>query len=471
MQNSSLHLQHNTRREELRRQNSRRTFCLRLLKLLVILLQPLLFYYVWVHYYASKMADVYLWRGNLAVTVLYGIILLLLTRIYRGFEVGNLEKLELFVSHCLSQFIANCVFYLLSFFLCERLVSPLPLLILQGAEMLLLFGWTSFADFYYWKHAGKEQLIILYRSPADLDRTEHLSGFLRRFVVAQKLSLCQYETSLSQEIAKADCVLVVGVDADVRNGILKDCTECGIPAYVLPKTGDILMRGADMYLVSGEILLHVAEASPTQEYLIAKRAFDILISLVALIVLSPLMLLTAVAIKLYDGGPVFYRQIRLTKNRQKFKILKFRSMRVDAEKDGLARLSCEGDDRITPVGRLIRACRMDELPQLWNILRGDMTLVGPRPERPEIAAQYETELPAFSLRLQVKAGLTGYAQIYGRYNSEPYEKLQMDLMYINNMSAAEDLRLLFGTLRILLSKESTSGVKAEQATAAHTGTH
>ena len=139
---------------------------------------------------------------------------------------------------------------------------------------------------------------------------------------------------------------------------------------------------------------------------------------------------------------------------------------MDAEKDGVARLSSgDKDDRITPVGKVIRACRLDELPQLINILKGDMSIVGPRPERPEIAAQYEEVIPAFSLRLQVKAGLTGYAQVYGKYNTEPHDKLQMDLMYINKMSVVEDLRLMFATVRILFMKESTVGVEEGQATA------
>jgi lipopolysaccharide/colanic/teichoic acid biosynthesis glycosyltransferase len=141
-------------------------------------------------------------------------------------------------------------------------------------------------------------------------------------------------------------------------------------------------------------------------------------------------------------------------------------MRVDAEKDGVARLASANDNRITPVGKLIRKIRFDELPQLFNILRGDMTIVGPRPERPEIAEQYEKEIPSFGLRLQVKAGLTGYAQVYGRYNTEPYEKLKMDLIYINNMSLGEDIRLMFATIKILFLPESTEGIAEGQTTAA-----
>jgi lipopolysaccharide/colanic/teichoic acid biosynthesis glycosyltransferase len=213
-------------------------------------------------------------------------------------------------------------------------------------------------------------------------------------------------------------------------------------------------------------IMQIKRYQPNVEYVAAKRFMDILVSGIALIVLSPVMLVTAIAIKATDKGPVFYKQCRLTKDGRTFDVLKFRSMRVDAEKDGVARLSTgSSDSRITPVGSVIRKVRIDELPQFINILKGDMSLVGPRPERPEIAAQYEKELPEFALRLQAKAGLTGYAQVYGKYNTTPYDKLQMDLMYISKPSILEDLRIIFATVKILFLPESTDGI-AEGATTA-----
>ena len=202
------------------------------------------------------------------------------------------------------------------------------------------------------------------------------------------------------------------------------------------------------------------------EYVCIKRLFDIVVSGIALLVLSPIMIVVAIAIKAYDGGPVFYKQCRLTKDGKTFMVHKFRSMKVDAEKDGVARLSTGNkDDRVTPVGRFIRKVRIDELPQLLDILRGDMSIVGPRPERPEIAAQYEKELPEFALRLQAKAGLTGYAQVYGKYNTTPYDKLQMDLMYSAHPSIVEDLSIIFATIKILFIPESTDGVEEGKTTA------
>ena len=135
---------------------------------------------------------------------------------------------------------------------------------------------------------------------------------------------------------------------------------------------------------------------------------------------------------------------------------------VEQEADGKARLASEDDPRILPIGRLLRATRLDELPQIYNILKGDMSIVGPRPERPELAAELEKEIPEFSFRLQVKAGLTGYAQVYGKYNTTPYDKLKLDLTYIRNYSVLEDLKLIIMTPKIMLMKESTEGVKEEQ---------
>lgn len=213
-------------------------------------------------------------------------------------------------------------------------------------------------------------------------------------------------------------------------------------------------------------ILRLERYHPSPFYLLIKRLFDVAASGAAIIILSPIMIVVSIAIKLTDGGPIFYKQTRLTKNAKEFDVLKFRSMRVDAEKDGVARLSTgENDDRITPIGRFIRKVRIDELPQLLNILKGDMSIVGPRPERPQIAAEYEQEMPEFHLRLQAKAGLTGYAQVYGKYNTTPYDKLQMDLTYIASPSIFEDLRIMFATIKILFIPESTEGVSEGTTTA------
>ena len=158
----------------------------------------------------------------------------------------------------------------------------------------------------------------------------------------------------------------------------------------------------------------------------------------------------AAAIKIDDRGKIFYKQKRLTMNAKEFYVYKFRSMIPDAEKDGIPRLASNSDSRITRVGKFLRKCRLDEIPQLINILRGDMSVVGPRPERPELTEKYEKEMPEFRFRLKVKAGLTGYAQVTGVYDTTPYDKLKMDLMYIERYSMVMDLRLILMTLKTII---------------------
>ena len=267
-------------------------------------------------------------------------------------------------------------------------------------------------------------------------------------------------------LSGAEAVFLSGVHSHDRNVIIKYCVMNDITAFVIPRIGDVLMSGARRMHMFHLPMLKLQRYDPGPEYLFVKRFMDIALSLIAILLLSPVMIVTAICIKATDHGPVFYKQSRMTKDGRDFDVLKFRSMRVDAEKDGVARLSTgDHDDRITPVGHVIRKVRIDELPQLFNILKGDMTIVGPRPERREIAEEYEKELPEFRLRLQAKAGLTGYAQVYGKYNTTPYDKLQMDLMYISNPSLVQDISIILATIKILFLPESTEGVAEGQTTA------
>ena len=350
-----------------------------------------------------------------------------------------------------------------------------PLVFLPALALLLGINllWSELANKKYYAEVKKYRTCVIYRSRLDLERFGNISGkpVDRFFRIEKTIPYTGHDIfDLLDEIHGYDCLFVAGVDAYVMNGLVKYCEMNGVLGFFLPHIGNILFAGAEHVRSFTSPVLSVRRAVKPEGYLFLKRAFDIFASAFGLAVLSPVLLLTAAAVKLYDGGPVFYKQTRLTKDGRRFKIIKFRSMRTDAEKDGKARLSTGKEDRrITPVGRVIRACRLAELPQLFNILIGDMSIVGPRPERPEIAEEYGRILPEFELRLQVKAGLTGYAQVYGKYNTSPYEKLEFDLMYINRMSLLTDLELMFNTARILFSKESTEGFQTMAACGAEEG--
>lgn len=348
-----------------------------------------------------------------------------------------------------------------------------PALAALAGQLALSALWCRYANIWYFKKFGGLRLGIIYNTRRDIEEVPDIN-FARfggrdgnkKFDVQFVCSAYECFDTDMRKLNGLDAVFLCGIHSHERNMIMKYCVANKISVYLIPRIGDVIMGGAKRVHMFHLPVMCVGSYSPPIEYAFVKRLFDIVASLIGIVLTSPIMLIAAVAIKACDGGPVFYRQVRLTKDGKEFNILKFRSMRIDAEKDGVARLSSGvNDSRITPVGRVIRACRVDELPQLFNILGGSMSVVGPRPERPEIAAQYEAEMPEFRLRLQAKAGLTGYAQVYGKYNTIPYYKLQMDLMYIANPSILADLSIIVATIKVLFMKESTEGVAVGQTTA------
>jgi exopolysaccharide biosynthesis polyprenyl glycosylphosphotransferase len=340
------------------------------------------------------------------------------------------------------------------------------MLIIYGIQFALSTVWSLGVNRIYYANYPSPDTAIVYWNEADLKRVRMIRYFDEHFNVTKMIDKpSENGNELFEQLEDVQVVFVSGLTAGMRNDIAKYCVLKGKKAYFIPKLGDIVMAGAEYMSMFSEPVTKVQRTQLKTEYLGIKRLMDIVVSLIGLIMVSPIIAATAIAIKVEDGGPVFYRQKRLTLNGRVFSILKFRSMNTNAEKDGVARLASENDKRITRVGKWIRATRIDELPQLINILKGDMSLVGPRPERPEIASEYEKVLPEFRMRLQVKAGLTGMAQVYGRYNTEPYSKLQMDLMYINKLSLETDIKLLFATVKILFMKESTEGIQAGHTTA------
>lgn len=407
--------------------------------------------------------------GHLKPYFLFAAIFLIITiwldRVYNSFEISGRRVYELIYSLTLSSVVASGMMYIVQAAFLHKIPNLLILLGLFITELIWNAIWVSAANKIYFKLHKAKKTVVIYRSESDLQKLTEIRSLSNKFEVTKYIENPKEIHSLIEEMGDCEAVFIAGVEATLRNGIIKYCVEKRTPAYIEPKIGDILMSGAKHMQMFSIPVLRVRHAAPSPFYLFIKRALDIVFSLIGIIMTSPVMLIMAIAIKAYDGGPVFYRQTRLTKNGKEFELIKFRTMHVDAEKDGVARLSSEHDGRITPIGRICRACRADELSNFFCILRGHMTIVGPRPERPEIAKQYEETLPAFALRLQVKAGLTGYAQIYGKYNTEPYDKLQMDLMYINDMSLSCDIGLIFATVKILFMPESTEGIKEGQVTA------
>lgn len=411
----------------------------------------------WFAYYASRLASPFYYWGNWVVVGLFFLLYITFCRVYDGFLFSTMRISELVYSQTLAAVISNGVLFVVICLLSKRLANPLPLLGALAAQVLLAGVWAYCAHQWYFSKFPAKRTAVVYDVREGLERLVEEYGLEKKFNIRAALSV-QEALANKETLNTMETVFLSGIHSHDRNILLKYCVDKDINVYVIPRIGDVLMSGARSMHMFHLPMLRVGRYHPSPVYLVLKRGFDILASGIATVILSPVFAVTAIAIKRYDGGPVFYKQKRLTKDGEIFEVLKFRSMRVDAEKDGVARLSTgDKDDRITPVGRVIRKVRIDELPQLLNILKGDMTICGPRPERPEIAEQYEQDLPEFRLRLQAKAGLTGYAQVYGKYNTTPYDKLMMDLMYIAHPSFLQDLQIMFATVKILFMKESTEG--------------
>ena len=439
---------------------------LRVAKMLNVFLVTIPVLLAWVLFYESADGLYSQWKPVSLVFVGFIILYITYGRIYKSFYVSMARISEMVYSQCLALIMSDGLLYVVLCLVCRRFLSAWPMVITLIVQILLSIVWCATAHRWYFKTYPPKKTAVVYDCGESVDALIGAYGLQKKFRVVRSVSAALCIANEYEEIRDVETVFLCGVHSSDRNKILKFCVEQNITAYVLPRIGDILMSSAKWVNLFHLPFLRVDRFDPTPEYLLCKRLFDIVISVIALVILFPVMLITALAVKLTDGGPIFYKQKRLTKNRKEFFVLKFRSMRQDAEKDGIARLSTgESDPRITSVGRVIRKLRIDELPQLFNILSGNMSIVGPRPERPEIAAQYEKELPEFRLRLQVKAGLTGYAQVYGKYNTSPYNKLQMDLMYIAHPSFLEDLRIIFSTIKILFRSESTEGVAEGMETA------
>lgn len=438
---------------------------LRIIKIMDAVLMTVPFALCWYLYYAKHIASPFYAKGDYLVVALFFVLFVIFGRVYDAFLMSMQRISEIVYAQFLAAAVSDFIMYIVIWLLSKHLPNILPGVAALIGQVILAAVWAYNAHHAYFKIFPPQATAVIYDTRQGMEKLIGKYGLDTKYKVVLTATADECIANLAM-LDGVSTVFMSGIHSHDRNVILKYCVENNIGIFVIPRIGDTIMSGAYPMHMFHLPMLKVGRYHPQPEYLFIKRLLDIVISAVALVVLSPIFLITAIVIKATDHGPVFYKQIRLTKDGKEFGILKFRSMRVDAEKDGVARLSSgDHDDRITPVGKVIRACRIDELPQLLNILRGELSIVGPRPERPEIAAQYCEEMPEFSLRLQAKAGLTGYAQIYGKYNTTPYDKLVMDLMYIAHPSIVEDLKIMFATVKILFMPESTEGVSEGQTTA------
>ena len=429
-----------------------------------ILALSIVYYISWRKGYDNDLFPAYFGYGKYVLAGVYGLLVLVLFFAYDGFKFGYLRKTDVLMSQMISLFLANFITYWQLCLIANKLITPIPMLLLMVCGAIISLICVIFYNWLYHQiYVPKNMAMVIGRDDAVTLKFK-METRPDKYRIAKLILVEDGFDAICKEIVNYDAVVISDVPAEIRNDILKFCYRHQIRTYVTPKISDIVVRGATSITLFDTPLLLVKGNGLTPPQQLLKRIMDLVICLPVAIVALPFMLITPLLIKLEDGGPVFYKQKRVSLGGKEFEILKFRSMIVDAEKNGNTGGATTNDPRITKVGKFIRATRIDELPQLLNIIKGDMSLVGPRPERVENMAEFAETIPEFDFRTKVKGGLTGFAQIYGKYNTSPYDKLRLDMMYIENYSFMLDIKLILMTIRIVLSKESTEGFdKVEEA--------
>ena len=443
--------------------------CILCISLLGLCIQTAIYAYTWIAIYHMKLAwhNKFTFRGHLLMIFVYFVLLFFFTSTYGGFKVGYLKPWDVFFSQVFALVCVSVISYFQISLMEIRLVRGIPMIRMVLFQILCAGIWTYFGNACYRLFFPPRKLLLIYGDYPIDDILTKFGSRKDKYSIEDCVHMSDGEDAIVKKATNGsyDGVVIWDVPTAIRNRLLKLLYSHNVRIYMMPKISDVIVKGSDsLHLFDTPIFL-TREYSLKVEQRIMKRIVDIVCSILLAILTSPIMLITAIAIKLYDGGPVLYTQVRCTLNGKEFRIMKFRSMKVDAEKDGVARLASKNDQRITPIGKFIRAVRIDELPQLFNIIKGEMSFIGPRPERPEIIEKYMETMPEFAFRMKVKAGLAGYAQVFGKYNTTPYDKLKLDLSYIENYSIWLDFKLMLLTLKILLTPESTEGVDENQITA------
>lgn len=430
----------------------------------IVIIQSLLFWRIWHVFYKFNIIEPFYEKGTLLLVLVYALLLGTFANIYGGFRVGYYRITDIIYSQILSLIFVNTITYLQISLIAREMLNIFGIGIMMIAQIFVVAAWAYTSNRIYLKLNPAMKIIIVYGN-SDVSRFEKkLSLRPDKYNIVNMIDINEGTDKIIEHICNLyyDAVMLYDIDSYKRNIILKCCYDRSIRVYVTPKISDIIVGSSDKFHLFDTPLFVCKNKGLSYEQALAKRLIDIIISAVMIVLTLPFMALVAVAIKIQDGGPVIFKQERVTINNRVFEIYKFRSMVVDAESDGIARLAAQDDSRITSVGKIIRRVRLDELPQLFNVFTGDMSIVGPRPERPEITEQYIKIIPEFEFRTKVKAGITGYAQVMGKYNTTAYDKLKLDLLYIENFSFIMDFKLMLMTIKILFIPEKTEGLEVDE---------
>lgn len=402
---------------------------------------------------------IFLYSDMFPVVIVFTIMMFMINGLY---TIAHKRYSEILLTLAVSLFLVFTMIMALSFIIHEFAYSRVLIAASTSVQFVLLGVWRRILLNY-------EQKIHPMRDVMIIGNEEECQHIYYRMSAQPQLKLRLRRVSLNcekdwaREAVAHDIDVIIlcpSISVDVRADIINYCTDKEIQPYIVPTSYEIFCNGAVLQKIDDIPVFRPKSLRLSLEQRVLKRMVDIALSSIAFILALPVMALVAIAVKMEDGGPALYSQIRVGRFGKNYQVYKFRSMRVDAEKYSGPQLATDHDPRITKVGAFIRATRLDELPQIWNVLVGNMSLVGPRPERPYFVDQFTERNPEYAYRHNVKPGITGLAQVFAKYNTTPYDKLVYDLMYIENYSLIEDFVIMIQTIKILVTKSATEGVSA-----------
>lgn len=433
----------------------------------LIAVELVLFGLMWYRDYEVTLTLPFWRRGNWAVIGMYGIIIILFTKLYGGYRVGFFRLLDIVYSQLLALVCANVVGYLQLCIICRDYVNPVPLLKVTGLETIVILIWIFACRFLYAKMYPPRHLLLVYGYKTPIEFIDKINARKDKYVIEDRIHVSEGEQAIKEKILQYDGVIICETKAYIRNELVKYCFEHSIRSYVVPKLSDIIILGAEpIHLFDTPILLSRNQGL-TGDDMIIKRIMDVICGFILLVIASPFMLISALAIWLYDRGPVFYKQDRLTLNGKVFKIIKFRSMKMDSEAGG-AQLAKKDDDRITLWENGSESCILMNCHSFSTYSRVICHL-SDRDLRDRRSPSFIKDIPEFDYRLKMKAGLTGYAQVYGKYNTTPRDKVKLDLTYYEQYSIWLDLKLMLLTVKIMFQKETSEGIASNMTTALRDG--
>lgn len=389
---------------------------------------------------------------NFLVSTSIGLILLASKKYFNFFDTSFLRSVGKAVEVV---FVLNVIMVVLMYFNRGEVITPYYFFIIGGFQTISLISIKILSN-QFKEHIFQKQLSVIIGPERDQNV---LVEALRKQTLSRVVFVSETDRQLYHFIDRADYVyLLIVSDMDMKQDIISYCELHNIRLFLVPESHEIALRDAEMTQIGDVPLFVVERYQLTEAQAIVKRALDILISAIGIVLVSPIILIVGILIKREDGGPIFYRQERCGLNKKPFNMIKIRSMIVDAEKWTGEVLAQENDPRITKVGRVIRATRIDETPQFFNVLLGHMSIVGPRPERPGFVEAFIREFPEYNHRFAVKPGITGLAQVMSNYTTTAENKLKFDLVYIKKYSPGFDLGILIKTVGVVLSRVQSQGV-------------